>query len=341
MGNPVNKWLTRWLAAGVLLVLVQIILGGITRLTGSGLSITEWQPLLGALPPMNERSWRLSFEQYQQIAQFKKLNTGFTLADYQHIFFWEWLHREWARLIAIVFVVPFAIFLFKRLIPKSMVWPLIILFALGGLQGAIGWIMVQSGLNDTNVRVDHIRLAIHFSCALLLLCYLFWLFMKTTVHGKLYRSRTNRLLSFILILLGLQLIYGAFMAGTHAALSAPTWPDMNGALIPPNPFRGGQVIYRLTHDLIVIQVVHRSLAYLITVLILLRSFFVKGSALRWTPLVLVSVQVCLGVLSLTHSMFRSVLYFAVVHQLTGILLLLSLVAALYLQKIKPGRPPVV
>lgn len=164
--------MSAWLATGVAMLMVQVLLGGVTRLTGSGLSITEWQPLLGALPPMNEQAWIRSFEKYQHIAQFKKLNSHFTLADYQAIFFLEWLHREWARLVGLLFIVPFSFFLIKKKITGKSIGPLIILFLLGALQGEIGWIMVQSGLNDTEVSVSHIRLAIHFICALFLLSYL-------------------------------------------------------------------------------------------------------------------------------------------------------------------------
>ena len=119
---------------------------------------------MGALPPLNQHTWQQSFDKYRQIAQFKKINSQFTLADYKSIFFWEWLHREWARLMGLVFIIPFMIFIFQKKIGREMVKPLIILFLLGALQGAIGWIMVQSGLNDTNIAVSHIKLAIHFMC---------------------------------------------------------------------------------------------------------------------------------------------------------------------------------
>ncbi|WP_305833183.1 COX15/CtaA family protein, partial [Klebsiella pneumoniae] len=147
------------------------LLGGITRLTGSGLSITEWKPIMGALPPLNKTEWQQAFEQYQKIAQFKYINSHFTLGDFKFIFFWEWFHRLWARLISVVFLIPFIYFLIKKYFQQWMIKPLIILFVMGGLQGAIGWIMVKSGLNDENVYVNHIRLAIHFVAAMVLICY--------------------------------------------------------------------------------------------------------------------------------------------------------------------------
>jgi cytochrome c oxidase assembly protein subunit 15 len=181
-----------WLLVGVAMIIVQIILGGITRLTGSGLSITEWKPILGTIPPLTEAAWQTAFSKYQQIAQYKHLNFDFTLSDFKFIYFWEWLHRVWGRLIGVVFLIPFVVFLVQRRFHADMVKPLLILFLLGGLQGAVGWIMVQSGLNDEDLYVSHIRLAIHFMLALVLLVYTFWFALKllvpqrsTIVHGVL------------------------------------------------------------------------------------------------------------------------------------------------------------
>ena len=163
-----------WLLVGVGMIIIQVLLGGITRLTGSGLSITEWKPILGAVPPMNEAAWLKAFEQYKQIGQYKQLNFEFTLSDFKFIYFWEWFHREWARLIGVVFFIPFVWFIIKKKIEKWMINPMVILFLLGILQALLGWIMVASGLNDENLYVDHIRLAIHFIAALGLLCYTLW-----------------------------------------------------------------------------------------------------------------------------------------------------------------------
>src|ERR1051326_1566786 len=155
-----------WLLVGIFMIIIQVLLGGITRLTGSGLSITEWKPIMGALPPMNEQDWVSAFEKYKQIAQYKYLNQHFTLTDFKFIFFWEWFHRLWARLMGVAFIIPFIYFIIKRYIKQWMVGPLVILFLLGALQGAIGWIMVQSGLNENDLYVSHIRLAAHFIAAM-------------------------------------------------------------------------------------------------------------------------------------------------------------------------------
>ena len=166
-----NRIIANWLFIGVGMLIVQVLLGGITRLTGSGLSITEWNPIMGAIPPLNEQQWQKAFKAYQQIAQYKYLNNNFTLSDFKFIFFWEWFHRLWARLMGLVFLVPFIYFLVKGYFKKWMITPLIMLFVLGGLQGVIGWIMVKSGLNDENLYVSHFRLAIHFIAAMLLIAY--------------------------------------------------------------------------------------------------------------------------------------------------------------------------
>ncbi|MCO5947962.1 COX15/CtaA family protein [Mucilaginibacter flavidus] len=339
--NKNNRWVSIWLAVGVVILMVQVLLGGITRLTGSGLSITEWQPLLGALPPMNDQAWMKSFEKYQQIAQFKKLNSHFALADYQAIFFWEWLHREWARFMGLVFIVPFIFFLIKKKISDKMKGPLIILFLLGGLQGGIGWLMVQSGLNDTDVAVSHIRLAIHFVCALFLLSYLLWFALNVGMAARksVGFNRPNRLLQLLLGLVFCQLTYGAFMAGTHAALQAPTWPDINGSIIPPGLFTSRSIIYDLLYNPMMIQFIHRGLAYIVAILIII--FFYQSGKLslrmplrqfRWVPFLLVIAQVILGILALINSIFRSGIYLSVLHQFVGMLLLMSLVTANFLAK---------
>ncbi|MGL6268788.1 MAG: COX15/CtaA family protein, partial [Chitinophagaceae bacterium] len=155
-----------WLLIGVGMIVIQVLLGGITRLTGSGLSITEWQPILGAIPPMNDEAWQKAFDQYKQIGQYKHLNFDFTLGDFKFIYFWEWFHRVWARFMGLVFLIGFIYFLVTRKFKKEMIWPMVLLFLLGAFQGAIGWIMVKSGLNENDLYVSHIRLSIHFVSAL-------------------------------------------------------------------------------------------------------------------------------------------------------------------------------
>lgn len=337
-----------WLLIGVGMILVQILLGGITRLTGSGLSITEWKPILGTIPPLTEEAWQRAFSGYKQIAQFKNLNFEFTLSDFKFIYFWEWLHRLWGRLMGIVFLIPFFIFLIQRRFRADMVKPLLILFLLGALQGAVGWIMVMSGLNDEALYVSHIRLAIHFMFALGLLVYTFWFALKLLVPQKsiVANGVLKKFAWVILSLLIIQLTYGAFMAGLKAATAAPTWPDINGRYIPLSitTYQGRAMSFTsaLVNNPIAVHFIHRNLAYLITVLILgwmvlanreQRSGFFNR--VKWLPLLLVCLQVFLGIMAVLKS-YKAIPqgwgpfeWAAQLHQMVAILLLLSLVTVLY------------
>jgi len=316
-----------WLFVGAAMIVVQILLGGLTRLTNSGLSITEWKPILGALPPMNNQDWQAAFENYKQIAQYKYIHNYFTLSDFKFIYFWEWLHRNWARFMGLVFIIPFVYFIYKKIIDRSLFWPMVILFLLGGLQGLVGWIMVSSGVGTDLVYVDHIRLAVHFIAALILLVYVVWFALKLTVPDSKKENKPIKNYTIaLLVLLTIQLIYGAFMAGTHAAKSAITWPGINGRLLPnmePDGF---------LHNLLAIQFVHRSLAFLLTVLIV--WFTIKlykqskaGVLYAWrnVPLLVSLIQAALGILTLTQYLTPSKLWLAISHQFVGMLLLVCLV----------------
>ena len=328
--------LAKWLYCGACCIFIQILLGGITRLTGSGLSITEWQPLLGFLPPMDTAEWNHSFNQYKEIAQFKQVNAHFGLVDYQMIFFWEWLHRNWARMLGLVFIIPLFIFLISGKIRMKMLIQLTLLFLLGSLQAVIGWIMVKSGLNDTSIAVDDVKLAIHFITALVLLAYTLWLAFKLSIPPlTLHHSAgLKNITGLTLIILFLQLFYGGVMAGSKAALAAQTWPDINGHVIPPEFYiaslRSG------TTYLLMVQFIHRTLAYTIAILIVLiykKSGFLKAhqftSSLRPMPLVLVLIQLFLGVMTLLNSLGPSFKIYALVHQGTGILLMVSVLSIFY------------
>ena len=232
-----SKPVAIWLLIGVFMIIIQVLLGGITRLTGSGLSITEWKPIMGALPPMNEQDWNSAFEKYQQNCSVQISELSFYLSDFKFIFFWEWFHRLWARLIGVVFIIPFIIFIIQKRFKKEMIRPLLILFLLGALQGLVGWIMVQSGLEDSELLyVSHYKLAIHFILALGLLCYTLWFALKILVpaHQFTINSSLRNFTGWLIVLLTLQLIYGAFMAGLKAATAAPTWPAINGVWWPSN-----------------------------------------------------------------------------------------------------------
>ncbi|MFY8128477.1 MAG: COX15/CtaA family protein [Chitinophagaceae bacterium] len=345
MQAKANKIVANWIFLGVAMLVVQVLLGGVTRLTGSGLSITEWKPIMGILPPLNEAAWNEAFAKYQTIAQYKYIHNHFNLDDFKFIFFWEWFHRLWARCIAFAFAIPFAYFIAKKYIKPSMVRPLIILFLLGALQGAIGWIMVKSGLNDENIYVSHIKLSIHFVSAMILIVYalIVGLSLKTTQNSYL----SNKLINFkkytygLIILLVIQLFYGAFMAGLKAANAAPTWPSINGEILPLGTHNN--VVDFLFFNKISIHFIHRGLAYLLVALSIfwyIKTKSIKASTLfvkyKFLPIVVVISQVILGIVAVLISPkivlghFGSFEWVALIHQLTGMLLLLSFCGVIYL-----------
>jgi cytochrome c oxidase assembly protein subunit 15 len=321
-----------WLMIGVAMIMIQVLLGGITRLTGSGLSITEWKPLLGTIPPMNEQDWNKAFDQYKQIGQYKHINFDFTLSDFKFIYFWEWFHRVWARFMGLVFAIGFIYFLVRKQFKKEMVWPMVLLFILGGLQGALGWIMVKSGLNENDVYVSHIRLSIHFIAALGLLCYVFWFATGFVISPNRFvvHPSLKKFTLLITSLLVIQLFYGAFMAGLKAGTAAPTWPTINGQWIPDNIALAGNAI---TNNPITVQFIHRGLAYVIAFMIFLwwsKALKTQAGPLfrntRIWPPVLVMAQVVLGIFTVVHSPdTHALLWLGVAHQFVAMLLLLSMV----------------
>lgn len=327
------------------MLLIQVILGGITRLTGSGLSITEWNVVTGTLPPLNEAGWLEEFSKYKRTTQYRLLNTAFTLSDFKFIFFWEWLHRFWARLIGIVFIVGFVYLVSKKHLKKSMQKPLLILFLLGALQGAVGWIMVASGLTGDAVYVKPTRLALHFTFALGLIGYAFWFALQLIIppSDKITAPSIKKWTWGIIAILFFQLVYGALMAGHKAATVAPTWPDMNGAFIPGGMFSEAPGLLDFLENKITVHFIHRMLAYLIllvTIIFTVQLYRVPRISatfkkLRWVPLMLVSVQVFLGILTVLASLhivpnqWGRFEWAAQFHQMVAILFLLSLLAILY------------
>jgi cytochrome c oxidase assembly protein subunit 15 len=346
-----SRLVANWLLIGVAMTVIQIALGGITRLTGSGLSITEWDVITGSLPPLNQQQWLAEFEKYRQTPQYHLLNFEFNLSDFKFIFFWEWFHRLWARLIGLVFAAGFVWFILKKHFRKEMINPLLILFLLGALQGAVGWIMVASGLTGDAVYVKPTRLALHFTFALGLLCYTFWFALQLLVKNeeRVVNTGLRKWNISILCVLVLQLIYGALMAGHKAATVAASWPTINGQWIPDNLFADQPFLLNFIDNKILIHFIHRGLAYILLVLILvwtIRLYKTGGTSLfrktRWLPLGIVLLQAVLGIVTVVSStgivpgrwgVFE---WMAQLHQLVGMLLLLSLVWTLYIVRRKKG-----
>ncbi|MEY3506801.1 MAG: hypothetical protein RIR44_33 [Bacteroidota bacterium] len=352
--NRSNKLVATWLLLGVVMTIIQFVLGGVTRLTGSGLSITEWEVITGALPPLSEEAWLTEFAKYKQTPQFQLLNFEFDLQNFKYIFFWEWFHRLWARIIGLVFAGGFIWFLVAKHFKKEMIKPLVILFFLGIMQGAIGWIMVASGLEGDAVYVKPTRLALHFIFALGLLSYTFWFALQLSVPKTALQisagmhqavQKAKKINVAILALLVLQLMYGALMAGHKAAMVAPTWPTINGDYMPTNLFSDPVFLLNFIENKILVHFMHRGIAYVLLALVIywtVKLYQINGSSffnrIKIFPLLLVVLQVLLGIASLLYA--RSIIpgvwgifeWMAQIHQLVGMSLLLSLVATYYVMR---------
>lgn len=333
-----------WLLIGVGMIVIQVLLGGITRLTESGLSITEWKPITGSLPPLNDMAWQAEFDKYKVTDQFKYIHQNFSLSDFKSIFFWEWFHRTWARLMGLVFLFGFIYFLVKKKFNKGMIRPMIILFILGGVQGFIGWFMVKSGLVPEKYFVGHVELTTHFIAALGLLCYTLWFALSLLIkeEQKLYNSRLKTFLLLILVVLFFQLIYGGFMAGLRAAITAPTWPDINGSMIPADIAELSPFAKNLVANPLTIHFIHRGLAYLLTLLIGIWWFKSKSivhkklfSRLRLTVMLLVLLQVLLGILTVLNATYPNrLVILGVSHQFVAMVLLMVIVSLIFVVRRK-------
>lgn len=325
---------------GVIMIVIQVMIGGITRLTESGLSITEWKPITGALPPMNHDDWMVEFNKYRQTDQFKYVHQDFSLSDFKYIFFWEWLHRQWARLLGVVFLVGFIYFLVKKRFRKDMIFPMLILFILGALQGLVGWVMVKSGLVPEKFYVGHVELTTHFLAALGLLAYTQWFAMTLmpSLKQKVRSTGIKRFLWFILFLLVVQLAYGGFMAGLKAAQTAPTWPDINGAFIPPTINELKPPVLNLVNNPLAIHFIHRGLAYLLLLIIFLffiRSLKVKGSKVfslfSSILMTLVVIQALLGIFTVLNGTYpERLVWWGVSHQFVAMLMVMCIVTLHFL-----------
>jgi cytochrome c oxidase assembly protein subunit 15 len=261
----------RWLLCVWALVLAMVIVGGITRLTESGLSITRWQPIAGILPPLSEAAWQAELEHYRASPQYREVNAGMSLPDFKRIYFWEYVHRLLGRLIGFAVLLPWLVFLARKRIPASLAWKMAGVFVLGGLQGALGWYMVQSGLVD-EPRVSHFRLAAHLLLAFLVGQLVLWLALDARGPGPApvasrstdrVHVRIARATIALIVLLALQTLYGAFMAGLRAGYYFGTFPDMNGHFAPAPFFKAATLAQNLLSYPPAIHWIHRALAFVV------------------------------------------------------------------------------
>ena len=326
--RKINKFFLYWLFASLTLVFLIIIVGGLTRLTDSGLSITEWELFKGLLPPLSDNSWNVYFEEYKKIPQYKLLNSGMSIDEFKVIFYWEYFHRILARLIGLFFLIPLIYFYVSKKIRNNYINTCFLIFVLIISQGIIGWFMVQSGLvND--VTVSHYRLSIHLATAIIIISSIYWLLINVYLKkDKFFFRISKQSLPFqILILLILfQIIIGAFVSGLDAGKIYQTWPLMGSSYLPSDySFINFQSLLELdNHSLI--QFYHRNLAYLIIIYVILLTIFIykkKMQNLYFSLKILIIFlffQVILGIFTLVTGLN---IYLASAHQITSVLLVFS------------------
>ena len=303
------------------LVFAMVVVGGITRLTESGLSITEWKPVSGAIPPLSQADWQHAFDLYKQTPQYREVAgpAGMTLSGFKFIFFWEWVHRLLGRVLGLVFFVGVGWFAVRRAIPRGYSWRLASLFVLGGLQGGVGWFMVMSGL-EGRTEVSPYRLSAHLLFALFLFAALIW----TALNLRQTDSKPARLTTWGGIALGtlfIQLMLGAWVAGFRAGYVSNSWPDMNGHFVPQGIDWSHGVAFAMTHDPYLLHFMHRWWAWVVvTILILFARKVRKVPGARIASIAVhtaFGTQIILGILTVLSGIAIGL---AVLHQATGALL---------------------
>lgn len=329
-----NKRVIYWLFTGCILIFIMVIVGGITRLTDSGLSISNYKLITGTIPPTGETEWQEAFELYQQYPEFQKLHSHFTIEDFKSIYFWEWLHRVIGRLIGMVFIIPFLYFLATKQLTKKTIKKCIVLLVLGGFQGFLGWYMVKSGLVD-RPDVSHFRLAAHLTTAFLTFAATLWIVLdlifpeKKTVNKKF---RNLIIVSYIILIF--QIIYGAFVAGLKAGLLHNHWPFMNEGKLIHNTVYIFEPFYKnLIENPSGIQFIHRTVAYIVVIFILIIWYQAKRMTLTKyqnsavdSLFALVFFQFLLGVLTIIYAV---PLWLGVAHQIGAFLLLTAMTFTLH------------
>ncbi len=332
-----NKKVIYWLLIGCLLIFIMVVIGGITRLTHSGLSISNYKLISGTIPPMNDVEWQEAFNLYKQYPEYQKLNTHFSLQDFKDIYFWEWLHRFIGRIIGLVFFIPFLYFLLKKQLTTPTIKKSLLLMALGAFQGFLGWYMVKSGLVD-NPDVSHYRLAAHLTTAFITFAYTFWVALDLMFPQKKNIDKGFRnLIRFGLALLILQIIYGAFVAGLDAGFIHNHWPLMSeGKFMHKTVYIEQNPLYKnFIEGKSGVQFVHRILAYIVVLFIII--IWKKSRKMNVTQiqskgikalLVMIGVQFLLGVLTILLINKMPVL-FGVAHQIGAFFLLTIMTFALH------------
>lgn len=330
MEPKIKNFVRAWLWTGILLITFMVVVGGITRLTGSGLSIVKWKIITGILPPLSEQQWIDAFDEYRESPQFLQINNEFSIQQFKGIFWWEYFHRLAGRIIGLIFIVPFAFFLYTKKLPQWLLRMLYLILLLGAMQGAMGWLMVKSGLNELPY-VNHYSLAAHLSLALLLIGFIQWTILKID-HGQALTKNSTPWLAYITFgLLSAQIILGAFVAGLKAGFYYNTFPLMGDTLVPEGMFAS-------FNNGVLIQFIHRWFAFVV-----FGSVLILWLTNRQSPRVVraqfdfllggIFIQVLLGIFTL---LFKVPILLGVLHQLAAVLVFGIMVKALFLLRHKTG-----
>jgi cytochrome c oxidase assembly protein subunit 15 len=348
-----RKAIIIWLLSGCVLIAAMVVIGGITRLTGSGLSITEWKLIRGTIPPLNEMQWQEEFENYKAIPQYQLLNYHYTLADFKKIFFWEYLHRLIGRIIGLIFFFPFLFFLFKKQFDSVLLKKVLFLFALGALQGFLGWFMVKSGLSE-RTSVSHIRLAIHLITAFITFGVTFKVALDVMYPQQqgydMHLTKLYKLTWFTTLVLIIQLVYGAFVAGLKAGRIFNSWPKMDDDWISSSVFYSikNEGISAFMNNMAVVQFIHRYTAYAV-VLLFLCLFYLARNLNRARMDKLLSIEKKRAVLLLPFAVMSQFIigvftlllgvpiWLGVLHQLVAFLLFALLVFLLHRFRTVPNN----
>ena len=331
-----NVSIILWLFSGCFLIFTMVIVGGITRLTGSGLSMVDWNLFMGVVPPLNYQEWIEAFNQYKQYPEYQERNYMFNLADFKKIFFWEYIHRVLGRFIGLVFIIPYLYFIIRKRFTKKLLIQTTILLALGSLQAFFGWWMVKSGLVD-RPDVSHLRLATHLITAFLTFSFTFWITLSLVFPEKKYSNKTlyksTLILFFVLIA---QIIYGAFVAGLDAGQIYNTWPKMYEKWIAESVYAMTPLWQNFVYGMSGVQFVHRYLAiviFLIVVYMYIKSRQSEMLNIQTIAInslsIIVLLQVVLGIFTLTYGV---PIWLGVIHQLGAFILLANTVFCLFIFK---------
>jgi len=325
-GRP--RALASWLFSIAGLILIMVVIGGITRLTESGLSITQWKPVTGTLPPLNAADWQAEFDAYKHSSQYVLMNQGMTLAAFKHIYFWEYVHRLLGRLIGVAFALPLVWFWIRKAIPSGYASRLVVLFILGGAQGGIGWLMVKSGLTDRD-NVEPAMLAAHLGMALILMAAIVWTAcdLLEDARGARRKARITGFGALTVALLFVQILFGAIVAGLRAGYVASTWPLMNDHFVPEGIMWWGSLWRTITSDPYLIHFVHRWWAWAVAAALFLlarRLNRIGAPRLAFAVVAITLLQIMLGIATVITGVAMAL---AVCHQLVGAALLGATVIA--------------